>query len=142
MKVLLVDDNPVIARYLSNVLKGAGIPHDTASSGNEALALFTNNEFGMIVSDIDMPNGNGVFLANQVRQRAPKTILFAFTGSSGDGLREQAIRSFDKVFIKPDQISELVLEIIVRARTDQHVVSSVIQGKKAFTPEISAPISC
>lgn len=112
MKVLLVDDNPIILRYLSAFLTGAGVMHETASNGIEALRKFTEDEYGMVVSDLDMPCGNGIALAKRVREQRPGTLLVAFSGSSGGWLMDEASRVFDRVLYKPDDSSQLISEIV------------------------------
>jgi len=66
-RVLLVDDEPAITRGLSRLLATAGHVVTTASDGSEALALIASTAFDVIVSDIKMPNVDGLSLLRAIR---------------------------------------------------------------------------
>ena len=109
MKVLVVDDNPIIRRCLARLLACRGVASETAGTGDEALACCEREAFAVVISDLDMPGMNGVELAWRLRQRWPEMGLLAFTGSSGDGLRLAAEAVFDRIFEK-SQSTKVVAE--------------------------------
>jgi CheY-like chemotaxis protein len=69
-KILVVDDEPAIRKLIRITLERAGYVVLEASNGREALSRFSN-EIAGLVTDIDMPETNGLELVCQVRQSRP-----------------------------------------------------------------------
>ena len=69
-KILVVDDEPAIRKLVRITLERAGFAVLEASNGTEALSRF-NDEIAGLVTDIDMPETNGLELVCQVRQSRP-----------------------------------------------------------------------
>ena len=70
LDVLIVDDSAAIRKILQRVLRQAEIPIGTvyeAADGVEALAMLKNQTVGLILSDIDMPNMDGLEFLTKVR---------------------------------------------------------------------------
>ncbi len=65
--VLLVDDVPMNLKVLSIIMKKMGLEPTTASSGKEALRLLRQKPFGLILTDLWMPEMNGAELAKAIR---------------------------------------------------------------------------
>lgn len=66
-KALLVDDNPVVLKYMSALLKNAGYYTETAGDGLKALETLKNYRPDVIISDMIMPNISGEKLCRVVR---------------------------------------------------------------------------
>ena len=63
MNVLIVDDSAAIRKILQRVLGQANVPMTNvfeASDGREALTVLQNNRIGLVLSDINMPNMDGL----------------------------------------------------------------------------------
>ena len=69
VRILAVDDTPANLLALSAVLAEPGIEVQTASSGREALRLLLQNEFAVILLDVNMPAMDGFETAALLRQR-------------------------------------------------------------------------
>ena len=70
LDVLIVDDSAAIRKILQRVLRQAEIPIGTvyeAADGVEALAMLKNQTVGLILSDVDMPNMDGLEFLTKVR---------------------------------------------------------------------------
>src|SRR5687768_5568207 len=59
-RVLVVDDEPVLARAFAKILTQAGYQTSVCHDSRDALALLQNENFEAVVSDITMPNLNGI----------------------------------------------------------------------------------
>lgn len=73
LDVLIVDDSAAIRKILQRVLVQAGVPLGTvfeANDGREALDRLNGGGIGLILSDINMPNMDGLELLERVRARA------------------------------------------------------------------------
>jgi EAL domain-containing protein (putative c-di-GMP-specific phosphodiesterase class I) len=80
-RVLLVDDEPAIARALSRILQTAGHVVTSAQSGEEAVALLGTVPFDVIVSDIRMPGMDGLALLKAIRAKDLDIPVAFMTGS-------------------------------------------------------------
>ncbi|MEZ4374119.1 MAG: EAL domain-containing protein [Polyangiaceae bacterium] len=69
LRVLLVDDEPALLRAHQRVLQGPGVVCDLARDGETATALLATHDYDVIVSDVCMPNMDGVSLLREVRRR-------------------------------------------------------------------------
>lgn len=128
MDVLVVDDSPAIIRVLSKLLKYRGVEFETAGSGKEALAAFERRRFRVVISDLDMPEMNGVELATTLRERYPDVNLLAFTGSSGADLLQAAYRAFSRIFDKSEP-SRVVEEAVRLLQIDLNPVGAGHSGR-------------
>lgn len=69
LRVLLVDDEPALLRAHQRVLQGPGVVCDLARDGETATRLLAAHDYDVIVSDVCMPNMDGVSLLREVRRR-------------------------------------------------------------------------
>ncbi len=67
-KILIVDDEPLIAKGLRISLEQDGYLTETASDGEEALNLIRGNEYDLILLDIMLPKVDGMQVCQQVRE--------------------------------------------------------------------------
>lgn len=71
LKVLVVDDFPTMRRIVKNLLKQIGFEHiDEAEDGLQALSKLKGGNYGLVVSDWNMPNMEGIELLRKVRTEA------------------------------------------------------------------------
>lgn len=78
-RVLVVDDDPLIVRFVTTVLESAGYRTESAAGGAEALARYTAaaEPFRLVLTDVLMPQVDGYELARRLRQQDPRaTVLF------------------------------------------------------------------
>jgi putative nucleotidyltransferase with HDIG domain len=78
-KVLVVDDEPRLRRVLVRLLEGEGFATKEAGSGVEALAVLEQETFPLVISDIRMPQMDGVTLLKEITQRWPSTGVIVVT---------------------------------------------------------------
>ena len=70
-KILVVDDEPIIAQLITDVLSGDGYDVDTASDGLIALECIDRHAYDLILSDLRMPGLDGLGLYRELEQRRP-----------------------------------------------------------------------
>ncbi len=136
LKVLLVDDEPYIRKGLTALIdweaEGCCIAGE-ASDGNGAIRLLQEQEFHIIISDIRMPEMNGIELLTNVKERKLSEARFIFLSGYYDfSYAKSAIQcGCCDYIIKPVNKSEL-LEAIRRIQDDYHEVVGSEQKKRDY----------
>jgi twitching motility two-component system response regulator PilH len=111
-KILVVDDEPDLLSILQELLEGDGAQVIQATNGDEALALIQKNPVDIVVSDIRMPNGNGMELLQTLRKRdAHNPIVLFITAFSDVAPSEIYAQGAQAVLIKPFDPNFLTQEI-------------------------------
>jgi signal transduction histidine kinase len=109
-RLLVVDDEENIVLTISEVLRLEGYEVDVASSGREAVRLLGRGpEYDLVLTDLHMDEGDGLSLLQEVRGRAPLTIVVVLTGFAAVESAIAALRhgAYDYL-TKPCIIAELI----------------------------------
>lgn len=106
--VLLVDDEPQVARMTAAVLRNAGYEVLTATSGPHAQAIATNTRVDVLVTDVSMPLMNGPSLARAMRTSRPALPVVYVSAYAADALKGETPGAFIK---KPFASSELLAAV-------------------------------
>jgi two-component system chemotaxis response regulator CheY len=121
VNVLIVDDSAAIRKILQRVLNQANIQITQvfeAGDGVEALKHLENHSFGLILSDINMPNMDGLELLSQVRATEDwKSIPFLMITTEGSHARVmQAVQLGASGYLRkpftPDQMKEKLAALV------------------------------
>lgn len=78
--ILVVDDDAVFRSSVARLLRGAGYEAAEAADGAQAIRLLGAGGFDAVVTDIIMPNADGIELIGWLRQHHPRTCIVAVTG--------------------------------------------------------------
>jgi two-component system chemotaxis response regulator CheY len=114
MKILVVEDSPSMRSMLTNILEAEGDGMDLeileASSGFEALKMLPHHRFDAVVTDINMPDINGLelvsFLKNHPTYKTIPVMVVSTEGSAEDRRRAEALGAEDYV-VKPFERQDL-----------------------------------
>lgn len=79
-RLLVVDDEESLRITTGAILEKEGYLVDTASSGDEAIALIQKQEYDLVLTDLHMEGGDGLSVLSQIRRQAPLTISVVLTG--------------------------------------------------------------
>src|SRR5215813_11909209 len=77
--VLVVDDEPAMREMLVSLLEEAGIGACSAASADEALKSSRERDYDAVLSDIRMPEKDGVALLGELREARPETPVILMT---------------------------------------------------------------
>jgi CheY-like chemotaxis protein len=80
--ILVVDDDPFVLRLIAEVLSAEGYEVDTARNGREALEKTAARLYDLVLSDLRMPEVDGVALYRELERRQPR-LLRRFVAVSG-----------------------------------------------------------
>ncbi len=78
-RILVVDDEPFVCDAVKMMLNFDGHVVETANNGKEALALFEEGKFDLVITDFAMPSMKGDELAAAIKARAPKQPIVMIT---------------------------------------------------------------
>lgn len=109
-KILVVDDEPVIRAFVVKVLQGHGYAVAPASGADEAFGLLKNSEerIGLLLTDLNMPDRNGLDLIRDVRKARPDIPVIAMSGNLSAWVDELAgIPCIEKPFSAEKLIWEI-----------------------------------
>jgi len=101
LRILIVDDDRRMTRTLADILTISGYQAVEASSGAEALAAINTQAFDCVLTDIKMPEMNGVELHSRLREAQPGLPVLLMTACAAEelihqGLEEGVVGVFDK----------------------------------------------
>jgi len=121
-RVLVVDDDRIILDSLGEFLRLEGYEVETARSFSEAVRVLDRRPIQLVLSDINMPGGNGFELLHVVRKKAPETAVAMMTGYGTIESAVEAIKmgAYDYL-TKPIVDDELKL-CVERALAQQAIV--------------------
>jgi CheY-like chemotaxis protein/HPt (histidine-containing phosphotransfer) domain-containing protein len=84
IKILLVDDSPELLDLFGTFLTKNGYSFETAPDGLEAVAKLKEKEFEIVISDVLMPNMDGMELLKYIKRNHPETDVIMITGGQLD----------------------------------------------------------
>jgi CheY-like chemotaxis protein len=101
-KILVVDDEESIREIMKINLVKLGYVSEFAKDGKEALEILEKEAFPLILTDLGLPELDGVELCMRIRERNPETIIYAFSGGFTEGDSDQLEKmGFDGHLCKP-----------------------------------------
>ena len=140
-RILLADDEEPLRRVFARKLRGEGHDVVEAGTGAEALDLLGVNEIDLIVSDITMPDMNGVELLRLARDRKPDVPVLLMTGRPEIATAIKAVEygAFEYL-TKPFELATLV-ESVGRALdkrkklvAERNIIDSAVRSKSGSGP--------
>jgi CheY-like chemotaxis protein len=118
-RVLVVDDHPAIARSLGDLLCRVGYEASIAIGGREGLAAFraaqaASTPFAAVVTDLSMPDVDGLMVAAAIKSASPLTEVVLLTAYSVDP-EDELPPHVDAVLSKPpgEQALRSVMEFVI-----------------------------
>jgi len=111
IRILLAEDEDAMRTYLARALENAGYNVVAVASGAEALPHLEVERFDLLLSDIVMPEIDGIELAQRCAELSPETKVMFITGFAAVTLRASREAPQAKVLSKPFHLRDLVLEV-------------------------------
>ncbi|KLI63623.1 cell cycle two-component system response regulator CpdR [Aurantiacibacter marinus] len=111
IRILLAEDDTAMRTYLKRALEQAGYSVAAVGSGTEALPLIQTEIFDLLLSDIVMPEMDGIELAQRCSDLSPSTKVMFITGFAAVALRANRETPQAKMLSKPFHLKDLVLEV-------------------------------
>lgn len=151
--ILIIDDEDQLRKLLSRLLALEGYTLHEAPNVRAAMKILEKEEIHIILSDVKLPDGNGVELVGNIRTRYPEieTIVLTAYGNIADGV--QAIKNGAFDYITKGDDNNRILPLVSKAMDKAHLqfrirdLEKKIGGKYNFgnilgeSPEIRAAIA-
>jgi len=120
MKILLVEDDPGIARLISRTLEQAGYDVEVAYDGSAGLTTARESSYGLLILDVMLPGIDGWRICEELRERGNRVPILMATARDmvDDRVRGLEIGADDYIS-KPFQIEELVARVRALLRRDK-----------------------
>lgn len=118
-RILIVDDDEQLRNLLSEVLRRAGYEVEVARDGQEALRLYGEQPTDLIVTDLLMPEKEGLEMIRELRRSHPELRIIAMTGG-GAGMDATPLLAIAgvlgawRILHKPFSIEEF-LQVVAEA---------------------------
>jgi len=123
MKLLIVDDEPMVLDFLKQAAVFAGATQiEVASSGEEALTHVVKDDYDLITLDIHMPGASGLEILSLVRNMCPHAIIAIVSGNARDEMLTDMAGCVDLVMHKP---------------VDLNTFNKLLDGVKQHTENLS-----
>ncbi|APG63787.1 response regulator [Sphingorhabdus lutea] len=110
-RILLAEDEPAMREYLVRSLEKNGYEVVAVDCGSKAAPLLESRSFDLLLTDIVMPEMDGIELARHCSKVSPETKVMFITGFSGVALRAGEEMPSAKILSKPFHLRDLVLEV-------------------------------
>jgi DNA-binding NtrC family response regulator len=78
--ILIVEDDPDVRTMLTRTLGCSGYAVDSAADGAEALDKFRDNRFNLVITDVRLPQMNGLQVLGEIKQAEPRVPVIVITG--------------------------------------------------------------
>ena len=110
-KILIIDDDTNLLKFLSEELIDAGFSVKTIDNGADAIVMSAEQNFDIILLDMLMPGLDGIQVIRVLRKVSPGVPIIGLTGYVGRGYMSQALDLGVTILTKPIVFSELAKEI-------------------------------
>ncbi len=111
IRILLAEDEEAMRTYLARALQNAGYDVVAVDRGTAALPLLMDGDFDLLLSDIVMPEMDGIELAQRCAEVSPRTKVMFITGFAAVTLKASREAPQAKVLSKPFHLKDLVMEV-------------------------------
>ena len=111
VRILLAEDDEAMRLYLTRALEKSGYEVIAVDRGTAAVPLIESDKFDLLLTDIVMPEMDGIELAQHAAQIAPDMRVMFITGFAAVTLKAGRSVPKAKILSKPFHLRDLVLEV-------------------------------
>jgi CheY-like chemotaxis protein len=129
-KILVVDDEESIRELMKMGLGILGYDTEFAKNAKEALEILDKKEFPLIITDLRLPDIDGIELCMQIRKRSSETIIYAFSG----GVTEVEFDQFEEMGFDGLLSKPIKFEVLERAIEGAFEKIDKMRKKSVHTP--------
>lgn len=136
-KILVIEDEPTLARLLSYNLSQDGYETHVIENGSDGLQTALQQPFDLIILDIMLPGMNGFEVLSKLRQKGNKTPVIILTARNAEDEVVQGLKyGADDYITKPFGVAELlarVAAVLRRTMTEEQLQDKSMSGEKVIS---------
>ena len=114
-RILVIDDEPLIRSTVVTILNREGFSVEEASDGQAGIAMFHKSPPDLVITDIFMPNRDGIEIIMELKRSSPRTKIIAMTGGGQTRMMEIAsaakLLGADHILHKPFESESLLAAV-------------------------------
>ncbi len=114
-RILIIDDDFFVRDMLERLMRKAGFDVETAENGDDGLTLHRRNPVDLVITDILMPEKEGLETITEFRRFFPRVKVIAISGGGQIGpanyLKMAKLLGADRTFAKPMDTSQLLSSV-------------------------------
>ena len=116
-QVLVIDDEPIVLRSVGRVLEEQGYQVDCAQSGQSGLEQATSRDYDVVLTDLKMPDIDGICVLERIRREMPTLPVIMITGyataQSAKRCRALGALNYLEKPLRPDILEDAVARALV-----------------------------
>jgi two-component system response regulator PilR (NtrC family) len=138
--VLIIDDEPDICDILSQYLDTIGVPCITAENMAQAIVMLEEPKVGLVLTDLRLPDGDGLDIVKLVAEKYPKLPIAVFSGHGNVETAVEALKmgAFDFVNkpVKMNDLVKMVEHALVVVDAPEEVMEDPLQKLLGESPQM------
>jgi DNA-binding NtrC family response regulator len=134
-RVLVVDDEPIIADNLRLTLHGEGYEVETAANSVEAMLRLEKHDFALALVDLVLPDGDGLHLLRLLKSKAPSLEVIIMTGHSSISKAVEATKQGAFYFVAKPFDSEEMLMLVAKALERQRLLAEALDLRRKLAEQ-------
>lgn len=112
MRVLQIDDNDDIRKFVGMTVSSIGHDYESADGGRKGVEMIENNQYDMVLLDMSMPEFSGIDVINDLSSKdlmkKQKIVIFSASVKKDDIIEELQGKGIHSFLPKPVDIDELI----------------------------------
>lgn len=115
MKILEIDDNPDIVKFVELTVTSMGHEFSSANNGKEGLKMIQEKDYDVVLLDLSMPEFSGLDVINQLiaknLMKTQKIVIFTASSGSDSNIEDLKKKGIHSYLAKPIDIDSLMEKI-------------------------------
>jgi two-component system, OmpR family, response regulator TctD len=143
MRILLVEDNVELSRWIARALRGASFTVECAFNGSDADALIAREDYALVVLDLTLARMDGLEVLRRLRARRQEVPVLIVTARGGVEERVQGLNlGADDYLAKPFELAELEARVKALLRRSQGTRTPAITCGELSFDTVSRTFTC
>lgn len=118
-RILVVDDEAIVRVSCERVLVPEGFSVRVISRGSEALDLLTREPYDLVITDLKMPDMDGLEILKNIKSRWPHITVILITGYGKASIAEQAVKQGAYEYLEKPFTPDDILRVVKKALEHQ-----------------------
>jgi len=127
MKILVIEDDIVIAGFIKNGLESELCVVDVAITGEHGITLSHINTYDVIILDFDLPDTIGIDISNRIRKKKPSIPILALSIETDIDIKVETLSVCDDYMTKPFSLRELIARLKALTRRGEVLHGTILE---------------